>query len=72
MCTAAYGHADCARLLIDAGADKDAKGEVRRRSLHCGDAFLYCFSCAYFLFCVILLLHFPIFHSLSMTIPVNI
>jgi hypothetical protein len=29
------GRADCARLLIDAGVDKDAKDEVRRRSLLC-------------------------------------
>jgi hypothetical protein len=25
------GHADCARLLLDAGADKNAKNNVRRR-----------------------------------------
>ncbi len=30
---AANGHAKCARLLLDAGADKDAKNNVRRRSL---------------------------------------
>jgi hypothetical protein len=35
MCAAANGRADCVRLLIDAGADKDAKDNVRRRSLHC-------------------------------------
>ena len=28
------GHADCVRLLIDAGADKEAKSEVSARSLH--------------------------------------
>ncbi len=28
------GHADCVRLLIDAGADKDIKNDVRRRSLN--------------------------------------
>ena len=26
------GHADCARLLLDAGADKNAKNEVRARA----------------------------------------
>ncbi len=30
MFAAARGHADCARLLLDAGADKNAKNEVRR------------------------------------------
>ncbi len=29
------GHAGCVRLLIDAGADKEAKNNVRRRSLLC-------------------------------------
>ncbi len=29
MRAAARGHADCARLLIDAGADKDARNNVR-------------------------------------------
>ena len=29
MCAAFSGHTDCARLLIDAGADKDAKTHVR-------------------------------------------
>ena len=29
MCAAEYGRAECVRLLIDAGADKDAKGDVR-------------------------------------------
>jgi ankyrin repeat protein len=28
MCAAAEGHTDCARLLIDAGADKEAKNKV--------------------------------------------
>ena len=32
MRAAVGGHADCARLLIDAGADKDAKSRVR---VHC-------------------------------------
>jgi hypothetical protein len=32
---ATSGYAECARLLIDAGADKDAKENVRRRSLLC-------------------------------------
>ena len=30
---AQYGYADCARLLIDAGADLDARNEVRYRAL---------------------------------------
>ena len=29
MCAAANGHADCVRLLVDAGASKDANGHVR-------------------------------------------
>ncbi len=29
MWAASNGHADCARLLLDAGADKEAKNEVR-------------------------------------------
>jgi hypothetical protein len=29
MCAADHGHADCARLLIDIGADKEAKTTVR-------------------------------------------
>jgi hypothetical protein len=33
MYAAVRGHADCLRLLIDAGADKDTKSNVRRRSL---------------------------------------
>ena len=32
------GHADCARLLLDAGADKEAKAKVRR--VCCWGAFL--------------------------------
>jgi hypothetical protein len=35
MWAADRGHADCARLLIDAGADKEAKDDVRRRPLLC-------------------------------------
>jgi hypothetical protein len=35
MRAAACGNADCLRLLIDAGADKDAKNNVRRQSLLC-------------------------------------
>ena len=34
------GHADCVRLLIDAGADKEATCDVRRRSLLCWAHFL--------------------------------
>ena len=29
ICAAANGHADCARLLLDAGADKNSIGYVR-------------------------------------------
>jgi ankyrin repeat protein len=29
ICAAVYGQADCARLLIDAGADMDVRNEVR-------------------------------------------
>jgi hypothetical protein len=29
VCSASEGHAECVRLLIDAGADKDAKCDVR-------------------------------------------
>jgi hypothetical protein len=32
MCAARFGHADCARLLLDAGADKNAKSNVRARA----------------------------------------
>jgi hypothetical protein len=31
--SAANGHTDCVRLLIDAGADTEARNNVRRRSL---------------------------------------
>jgi hypothetical protein len=31
---AAYGHTDCVRLLLEAGADKKVKDEVRKMSLH--------------------------------------
>ncbi len=37
ICAAENGHADCARLLLDAGADKNAKTNVRARA-HCGGA----------------------------------
>jgi ankyrin repeat protein len=33
MHAAGFDRAECVRLLIDAGADKDAKDNVRRRSL---------------------------------------
>ena len=33
MCAAEDGHTDCVRLLLRAGADKEAKSNVRRRSL---------------------------------------
>ena len=32
---AMHGRADCVRLLLDAGADKDAKNEVRARGSAC-------------------------------------
>jgi hypothetical protein len=35
MRATAEGHADCVRLLLDASADKEAKDNVRRRSLRC-------------------------------------
>ena len=43
MRAAEQGHAECARLLIDAGADKNAKANVRRWSLICRDTLLHCF-----------------------------
>ena len=33
MVAASNGHADCARLLLDAGADKNAQDEVRLLSI---------------------------------------
>ena len=36
MYAARKGRADCVRLLIDAGADKEAKNYVRRRLLLLG------------------------------------
>jgi hypothetical protein len=33
--SATYGHAECARLLMDAGANKEAKDNVRLRSCMC-------------------------------------
>ena len=33
ICAAENGHADCVRLLIDAGANKNAKNRVRDRSV---------------------------------------
>ena len=30
ICTALYGHADCVRLLLDAGANMNARDNVRR------------------------------------------
>jgi hypothetical protein len=44
MYAAVSGHADCARLLIDAGADKEATSGVRRRSLLYCTAPSVCFS----------------------------
>jgi hypothetical protein len=41
---ASQGSADCAQLLIDAGANKDAADRVRLRLLLCCCAFLIYFS----------------------------
>jgi hypothetical protein len=32
---AAFGHADCVRVLLDAGADKNVKSNVRVRAFAC-------------------------------------
>ncbi len=40
MFAAQYGHADCARLLLDAGADTNAQDKVRARAGVCASAFL--------------------------------
>ncbi len=37
-----YGHADCVRLLIDAGAETNAKDQVHRRLRLCRGAFSFC------------------------------
>jgi hypothetical protein len=52
MLAAVFGRADCARLLIDAGADKDAKTNVR-----VGRCFVVarCTFVSLFLFCFLLL-----------------
>ncbi len=42
MFAAVNGHADCVRLLIDAGAVMEAKTIVRRRSLLCCCASVIC------------------------------
>ena len=41
MNSSANGHADCARLLLDAGADKNAKNKVRVTSAVCGQDLLH-------------------------------
>ena len=43
MYAASHGNADCVRLLIDAGADKEVKGNVRAGSLLCWEPLLLCF-----------------------------
>ena len=49
-----HGHADCVRLLLDAGADKNAKGNVRRRrSLLCRAPSCFVSSCPIALLVVI-------------------
>ncbi len=40
LLTAANGHADCARLLLDAGADKEVGANVRARAGRCVRVFL--------------------------------
>ncbi len=44
-----WGHADCVRLLLDAGADKEAQDNVRDRSPRQNGAYL-CISRALFVF----------------------
>jgi hypothetical protein len=53
MFVAENGRADCARLLIDAGAKKGAKDNVRRESLpsNCTFSFLTAFYTFTFMFC---------------------
>ena len=41
-----FGHADCARLLIDAGADKEIKDKVRTVHDHCFADILVAIDCA--------------------------
>ena len=48
MRAAANGQVDCARMLLDAGANKDATSNVRRRSLR-----LLLFECFSFFHAVI-------------------
>jgi ankyrin repeat protein len=43
MCAAQWGRANCVRLLIDAGADKDTRNNVRRRSLHRRSSIIFYF-----------------------------
>ena len=48
ICAASQGHAKCALLLLDAGADKNAKDKVRMPVRDCGWArvcFGFCFEC---------------------------
>ena len=47
MHAAAADHADCVRLLIDAGADKDAKSDVR---VGCCVIFYLCLLLSFLLF----------------------
>ena len=49
MYAAWKGHADCARLLIDAGADKDAKSNVRA-AIYRYPAFCECTCCVLLMF----------------------
>ena len=45
ICAAEKGHADCVRLLLDAGADTEAKKMVRRQSPEdlLLETFIFCF-----------------------------
>ena len=47
LALAAIGHTDCARLLIESGADKEAKDNVRSVAFCAGVSFW----CAYLLVC---------------------
>ncbi len=56
ICAAENDHAACLRLLIDAGADKEAADDVRCRSLLCWGEFalILIFQCiSSVLFCIL-------------------
>jgi hypothetical protein len=65
---AANGHADCVRLLIDAGADKDAKINVRVGRCFVEAPFLFIFcSLSVFSFRV-----FHVFHCVNRTVVIQV